>query len=1071
MTSPDGNRLTPLTASVPASLEAKMRASRSAGERKPVTILFADVVGSTALVERLDPEDWTAIINETFDRMSRTIQRYEGTVARLMGDAVLAFFGAPIAHEDDPQRAVRCALDMITSIGDYAAELRRSWGLEFEIRIGINTGPVVLSDVGSDLKNEYTAMGDAVNVAARMQEAARPSTALVTGATYRFVAPLFEAQSVGPLTLKGKAEPIEAFEIIRPKALPERTRGFAGLESPMVGREALLAKLRDLLTVVKAGNGRVACILGEPGIGKSRLLAELRGAAADGVAWAEGRCLSYGQNLPYHLVVDVLRSVIGASSADREPDVRAALRVTCERALGEAWGDTYAYLGHLLGIRLEPDYLQKVERVTPDTLRTRYVMSLNQMMRAMTKTRPLVLVCEDVHWADQASVELLLLVLPWINEMPLLLAATSRVERGAPGWQLITRAEQVFGDGLAQLRLLPLDPAQSRSLIANLLEIESLPQPVRTFILERAEGNPLFVEEVVRMLIERGAIERRQDRWVATTSIETVEIPANLQGLLLGRIDHLPDEAKRVLRTASVIGRRFAMPVLADIGELEAGDLRRALGALEAAGLIELSGTGTEIEYTFRHVLLHEAAYDSLLRQQRRDLHVRVAEALERRYPHRRVELAGVFAMHLEQGSEPARAAPLFLEAADHAAARNANHEAVAFYDKVLAYVAADTSDPERLRLRVRSGIGRVKAGWGFGKWDDDIRRLETTIAEAERLGVPMLTSDAHYWSAFLRQSSGQRPETSPELARSQQRLMALADQGADPLARANATALLGAGALQMGDPRVAARLLEEALPQLRASVDVIKAAMVAGMLGVAYARQGLFERAAEALEEADRLALNGDPMSRADALLTRSLVQLERGDVVKAVELAATCAREGEALGSPTCVAGANLVVASGALARGEPEAARRSLERTMEIAQAGNLPRHLDSARGMLSAVTAFLGDLPTALEGFERSLESARRNRNAAGEALLLRLRGLARAGSGDLDGAIADLTASASAAEVLGLRPQLARALRDHGVVLRLAGRHADGDAAVARAEALFAEMGIAGEPSPLAAATA
>ncbi len=1061
------DRRTRPAAAVPASLEAKMRASRSAGERKPVTILFADIVGSTALVEKMDPEDWTVMVNEAFDRMSRTIYRYEGTIARLMGDAVLAFFGAPVAHEDDPERAVRCALDMIASIREYAAELRRGFDIEFEIRAGINTGPVVVSNVGSDLKYEYTAMGDAVNVASRMQNAARPSTVLVTGATYRFIAPLFDAQSVGPLTLKGKSEPIEAYEIAGPKALPGRVRGVAGLESPMVGREQMLARLRDLLAVAKAGSGRVACILGEPGIGKSRLLAEFRSAAAaDGVAWAEGHCVSYGQSLPYHLLLDVLRNVIGVSAAEREPAVREALRATCERVLGDAWADAYAYLGHLLGIRLEPEHRAKVEGITPDTLRSRYVVSLIQLLRAMTKERPLVLVCEDIHWADPASVDLLSLILPMVHELALLEAATSRVERAAPGWRLVTGAEQVFGESLAELRLAPLDEQQSRALVANLLEIESLPERVRAFVLERAEGNPLFVEELVRMLIDRGAIERQGDRWVATKEIETIEIPANLQGLLLGRIDRLPDDAKRVLRVASVIGRRFALPVLEQVAGNDPAELRRALGTLEAAGLVELSAAGTELEYSFRHVLIHEAAYDSLLRQERRGLHARAAEVLERRYPHRRVELAGVFAIHLEQAGETARSAPLFLEAADHAAARNASYEARAFYDKVLAFVPADTTDPAALRMRVRAGVGRVKVGWSFAKWDEDIGKLETTIAEAERLGDPKLTSDAHYWSGFLRQSSGQRPDMSPQLARSQKRLMELGAQGADPLARASALALAGMGATLTGDVRVGSAMLEQALPQLRASADVIRTSMAAGVLAVAYARQGLFARAAELADEAEGLAAAADPLAQMDAQLIRSTVELERGDLVRAVEIATTCARRGEDIGSPSCVAGANLVLAATALARGEAENARRSLDRTMEIARVGNNPFQLSVARGMNSAATALLGDLPTALEGFEESIAFARRIGNRSGEALLLRLRGLARAGSGELDGAIADLAASAAGYEALGVKTQLARSLRDHGVVLRLAGKRAEGEADVARAGALFDEMGIAREPSPM-----
>jgi class 3 adenylate cyclase len=536
----------------------------ASSERRPLTVLFADIAGSTAMAERLDPEDWTALVGEAFTRMNRTIERYDGTIARLMGDGVLAFFGAPVAHEDDPERAVRCGLDMVSAIDELGAAQRALGAGDFRVRVGINTGPVVVGVVGTDSANEYTAMGDAVNVAARMQSAARAGSVLITAATHRFVSPLVEAVDVGVLELKGKAEAVQAYEITGLKAGATRTRGLLGVRAPMIGRDAQLQMLEDVFDVVRAGQGRVACVLGEPGMGKSRLLAELHASVArtDGlVRWIEGRCLSYGETMPYHLVLDVVRSLIGVNASAEEAQVVEALQSSLRDLLGDGWEETYAYLGHLLSVRLDPEQQARVTGLEMEAIK-RYVASLILVLRAVSTRGPVVLICDDVHWADTASTDTLLQLLPSVASLPVLIIFSSRLERQAVGWRLIAGARDVFGDALTEIRLEPLSLEQSRALVSNLLLIESLPAATRDLILAKAEGNPFFVEEVIRMLIDSGAIVRDGDRWIATAQAAGIEIPDTLQGLLLARIDRLPQESRRTLRVASVIGRQFGVTIL-----------------------------------------------------------------------------------------------------------------------------------------------------------------------------------------------------------------------------------------------------------------------------------------------------------------------------------------------------------------------------------------------------------------------------------------------------------------------------------------------------------------------------
>jgi class 3 adenylate cyclase len=534
-----------------------------ASERRPLTVLFADIVGSTAIAERMDPEDWTAIVSQAFARMNATVTRYDGTIARLMGDGVLAFFGAPVAHEDDPVRAVRCGLDMAREVEELSAELNAKDPIDLKVRVGINTGPVVVGVVGTESANEYTAMGDAVNVASRMQALARPGTVLVSGSTHRFVAALVESVDVGTLDLKGKTNAVQAYEVTGLKE-GATGRGLAGIHAPMVGRDAQLARLRELFAVAKAGQGRVAAILGEPGIGKSRLLAEFRAEVErgdDSARWIEGRCLSYGKTLPYHLVLDVVRSAIGVSVSASEPEVREALERIMRELFGDNWSEPYMYLGHLLSIKLDPELQTRVAALDFEAIK-RYVASLVQLLRGISGSGPIVLVFEDLHWADTASADALLALLPLAVELPVLSIMTSRRDRDAAGWRLVSGARDLFGDALTEIGLDPLSTDQARSLVASLLEIESLPEKTRDVILAKAEGNPFFVEEVIRMLIDRGAIKREGDRWIATASATGVEIPDTLQGLLLERIDRLPKESRRTLRVASVIGRQFGLTIL-----------------------------------------------------------------------------------------------------------------------------------------------------------------------------------------------------------------------------------------------------------------------------------------------------------------------------------------------------------------------------------------------------------------------------------------------------------------------------------------------------------------------------
>jgi len=580
----DASRLVRLAAETPGALaqkmlsEARLSAARRSGslrEQRTITCLLVDVVGSTRLVQLLGTETWTEVINRAFDRITQVIYRYEGSLARLLGDSLLAFFGAPVAHEDDPQRAVQAGLEIIAAIRSYSQDLKQSRAIDFAMRVCINTGPVVIGPLADDLTYDYTADAGTINLTSRIKFSGQPMHLLVTENTYRFISPYFDCLPREAIEVKGMASRLQVYQVLSARAVQGRARGFADLASPMVGRDKELATLMLSCEAVQAGLGRAVVVLGEPGMGKTRLIQEWQDAVGrrfsgdDGTPlgrqWLTGRCVSYKQGLAYQLVNDLLKNMIGVGNSSSEPETRAALQSYLQRLFGEKSMDIYPYLGHMLMLKLEGEALHRSQIPDPQALQMQHLLAMEQLLQANMQRNPLILVLEDLHWADAASTELLIRLLPMVSRGPILFCLVSRLERESTGWRLVNAAREQLGDSLTEINLHNLSERDSRSLVSNLLAIENLPEKVRKLILHKAEGNPLFMEEVIRMLIDRQAIVFQKNTWVAKHAISDRDIPDNLQGLLLARIDRLPPEARYTLLVASVVGRNFPVKVLSQV--------------------------------------------------------------------------------------------------------------------------------------------------------------------------------------------------------------------------------------------------------------------------------------------------------------------------------------------------------------------------------------------------------------------------------------------------------------------------------------------------------------------------
>lgn len=690
---------------LPQELVTKLEAARSrntmVGERRVITMLFCDVKGSTAAAEKVDPEIWTDIMNGVFEYMIRPIYKYEGLVPRLMGDAILAFFGAPITHEDDPQRAVLAALEIQVGIKTYAEEIRLKHGLEFGLRVGINTGLVVVGEIGSDLRMEYTAIGDAINLAARMEQTAAVGTIQISDETYKLVAPFFEVEPLGEVEVKGKSAPIKTYRVLGVKATPGQLRGLEGLSSPLVGRDAQLAELNEKLENLRIGTGSFVAVIGEAGLGKSTLIAELKKLhEGSSVQWLRGDALSYARSISYFPWRQVIRQSIGAHEADSPAAVRGKLNYQCDCCALP--GGDIPFLEAMLAVESE-ESLQVVTGFQGEALIQRMVEAVRGYLCGLAAENPLAIIFDDLHWADEASLNLLLNLADLVESQPILFICMSRPDKAVPSWDSINNIQQKIGGKYSSISLEPLLAEQTDMMLANLLGMKDLPKRVRDMIVERAGGNPFFIEELIRALIETKQIVRENSHWKAVSETANVSLPNTLRGVLSARIDRLPELSRHVLQNASVIGRLFDLRVLKPLTSLN-GQLDSHIQYLKEASLIEPARD----EYMFRHVLIQEAAYDSILIKNRAELHRRIGETLEELHANadRIEEFAPVLAYHFYTAQD-SRSLKYDILAGEKSARLYANAEAATHFRRAIEVAKRTHAESEQI-TRLYTQLGSV---------------------------------------------------------------------------------------------------------------------------------------------------------------------------------------------------------------------------------------------------------------------------------------------------------------------------------------------------------------------------
>jgi len=678
---------------LPYELVTKLEAARShnsmMGERRVITMLFCDVKGSTAAAEKVDPETWTEIMNGVFEYMIRPIYKYEGMVPRLMGDAILAFFGAPITHEDDPQRAVLAGLEIQEGIKPYAEEIRLKHGLEFGLRVGINTGLVVVGEIGSDLRMEYTAIGDAINLAARMEQTAQAGTIQISDETYKLVAPFFDVQSLGGVEVKGKSVPIQTYRVLKAKSTPGNLRGLEGLSSPLVGRDAQLSSLKDRLKELAEGRGSVVAVVGEAGLGKSTLIAELLKKSVSQFVWLRGDSLSYTRSISYYPWRQIIRQSVEAHEDDSPAEVRRKLGYICECCTLP--GGDVPFLEAMLVVESE-ESSKVVMGFQGDALNQRMIDSTRGFLCGLAVESPLVIVFDDLHWSDEASLNLLFNVVDLANTHPIVFICMARPDVTAASWDSIRKMKEKLNSVFYSIELAPLQVDQTATLLNNLLGINDLPKPIQDLIVNKAEGNPFFVEEMIRSLIETKQIVQENGHWKALSDIAKISLPNTLRGVLSARVDRLAETPKHVLQNAAVIGRLFDLRILRRLTGLNGG-LDPQIQYLQDVSLIE----ALLEDYAFRHVLIQEATYESILLKKRAELHRQIGEALEEIHANRIEEFAPLIAHHFYSAGDD-RSLKYDLIAGEKSARLYANAEAVTHFSRALEVAKQIKTDGEQIK-------------------------------------------------------------------------------------------------------------------------------------------------------------------------------------------------------------------------------------------------------------------------------------------------------------------------------------------------------------------------------------
>ncbi len=864
----------------PKHLAEKILTSKAAleGERKQVTVLFADMKGSMELLANRDPEQARKILDPVLELMMEAVHRYEGTVNQVMGDGIMALFGAPLAHEDHAVRACYAALDMQAAVRRYGEEVHRSHGVEAQIRIGLNSGEVVVRAIGSDLRMDYSAVGQTTHLAARMEQLANPGCTLLTTDTLRLAEGYVEVRPIGPVPVKGVEKPIDVYEMVGTGPLRSRFHAAEarGL-TPLVGRESELDLLRQALGRAAASRGQIVVLVGEAGVGKSRLVWEVTHShRTHGWLILESRSVSYGKATPYLPVISLLRGYLAIQDRDNHDEVRQKVSSKL-RTLDETLEEpTSLALLSLLDIPV-----QDLRWHTFEPLQRRQLTldAIKRLLLRESQAQPLLLVFEDLHWIDSETQALLDNLVESLPTARILLLANYRPEY-QDGWVRKTY--------YTRLRLDTLAPEDTEDFLRALIGADPALRPLNRFLMERTEGNPFFLEESVRTLVETKALVGERGAYRLAAQLPSVQVPATVQAVLAARIDRLPAEEKWLLQCAAVIGKDVPSRLLLTIADEPEEVVGRRLAHLQAAEFLHEVRLQPDLEFTFKHALTHDVAYQTLLHEQQRTLHAKIVTAIEESYADRLIEQVERLAYHAVRGEVWGKAFDYLREAGIKAAGRSAHREAVAHFERALDVLQhlPETRESREAAIDVRFACRSSLLPLGeVGRILDHLREAEAlaqTLGDQGRLGWVATYLAIHF--SMIGQNE--------QALASGHRAVAIAAATDDIPLQVVASSYLGQAQYRAGEYRLATDRLRWSVASLtgdlireRFGQAALPAVYARTLLALSLAELGEFPEGAARAEEAVQIAQALDhPFSLGLAFHGDGRLHVCQGDLQRAI-------------------------------------------------------------------------------------------------------------------------------------------------------------------------------------------
>jgi class 3 adenylate cyclase/tetratricopeptide (TPR) repeat protein len=649
-------------------------------ERKHVTVLFSDLSGYTAMSERFDPEEAKEIMNRIFGQIAQVVSRYDGFIEKFIGDAVMALFGVPTSHEDDPVRAIRAAREIHEVVEGMSPRIQERLGGPLSMHVGINTGLVVTGEVNLE-RGTHGVSGDTVNVASRLSSLARPGEIVVGPETYRQAEGYFTFETMDPTVVKGKAQPIQVYRVLSPKEEPTMIHRVHGLRADLIGRKVEMGQLREAVERLREGKGTIVSICGDAGTGKSRLVEEFKATLDLGeVQWREGHAYAYSQNIPYFPLMDLLNRAWNIEEGDPTEEIRKKIESGIEGLVGKT--DIVPYVGSLYSLSYP-----EIEGVSPEFWKSRLQGAIHAILSALAQRAPTVICLEDIQWADPSSLDLLRFLLSEFT-YPALFVCSYR-----PPFSLFTSQQRSsLGDLYQEIRLQDLSSSEAEDMMESLLKTKTIPSELRRFVQKKVEGNPFYLEEVINALIESGTLARDDGSWKLTQSIREVDIPSTVHGVISARLDRLEKQSKRILQEASVIGRAFLYEILKKITELK-DQMDRCLNLLERLDLIRTRSLEPDLEYVFKHALTQEVVYNGLLKKERQAIHERIGLVIEQIFQDRLSEFSETLAFHFAKGESTRKAVDYLMQSGEKSLKRYAVEESHQYFKEAFDILA---TKPER---------------------------------------------------------------------------------------------------------------------------------------------------------------------------------------------------------------------------------------------------------------------------------------------------------------------------------------------------------------------------------------